>query len=234
MVNQSMPIESATITVTGDGADGTAVQIYTADGFVAGSDGALVIPAEGSFVLDIQTVAIYPFETQTLGAGCPEWVSLEDVTEGGTKPAICVKGTAPQGVDGPVSMVVNGVIDGETHTFPSATDALVLTVTEAEPDVDGDGDTQDNPVFMTEYGGPVGLGFMNKRRLRLYIDSVEYTAGGLDVPAFFVAESLVSVSARGGCMAQLDEANQRVVLYTASGEEMSGTVEALTIVLIGH
>ena len=91
MTNARMPIESATITVTGEGAPGVPSAVYDQDGLVPGMDGALVIPPKGSFTMEVQTDVVYPYDTQTLGGGCPEWITLEDATESGKTPRLRVK-----------------------------------------------------------------------------------------------------------------------------------------------
>lgn len=223
MTNSKMPITSATITVTGEGAAGSPVQIYDADGIIPGTDYALIVPPKGSFVLDIDTVDIYPFETQTIGGGSFEFITLEDVTNKGTVPKIRVNGTVPEGFEGPAAFTINGVFDSITYTFPLDTAPFVITVLEPE----------------VEYGFEmvddiVGLGFFNKRRLRLHADSVEYVAGGLQIPADFKATQVVNVSAKGGVTGYLDVENQRVLLYTKAGTEAKGTLEGVSIILIGE
>ena len=67
MTSIKMPIVSATLTVTGDGASGEAQLIYDSEGFVVGMENALTVPPKGTFTLDIVTTQVYPFDTQTLG-----------------------------------------------------------------------------------------------------------------------------------------------------------------------
>lgn len=82
--------------------------------------------------------------------------------------------------------------------------------------------------------GPVGAGFNGLRRFILKAESVEYPAGGFEVPERFYPEAILEASADGGIMSWYDAENRRIVLYTAHGVEASGTLEKVTIVLIGR
>lgn len=224
MANQRMPIESATITVSGDGASGQPVQVYDADGFIAGTESALVMPPKGSFVLDIVSQYVFPFESQTLGGGCPEWIVLEDVTGGGREPKIRVKGTAPEGVTGGVSFSINGVYDGITYTFPMDDAPMAIAVKDIETRVEG---------IAYPDGGPVGGGFLNMRRLIMTADTLNYQQGGFAIPKG-VEPLLVTASVKGGAMAYFDPETGKVLLYTAAGKEASGTLEDVTVTVIGY
>lgn len=83
-------------------------------------------------------------------------------------------------------------------------------------------------------GGVVGGGFNGFKRLIMSADAVDYVAGGFDVPKGFNADALIEASVKGGIMAWFDRANRKVVLYTANGKEASGTLNDVTLVLIGH
>ena len=181
------------------------------------------MPPKGSFVLDIDTVEVYPFDTQTIGGGSFEWVTLEDVTNGGTVPKMRVKGTVPDGFDGAVSFTVNGVYDGITYTFPLDSAPFVITVESIVPE---------NVFELVD--DMLGLGFFNKRRLRMHADRIEYVAGGLPVPNEFKATGLVNVSAKGGYMGYLDVENQRIMFLTKAGTEASGALEDVSVILIGE
>ena len=82
--------------------------------------------------------------------------------------------------------------------------------------------------------GPVGAGFNGLRRLIMRAASVDYTAGGIELPEKFLPEDLIEVTAKGGIMGWLDRTNRKVVLYTANGKEATGTLTDVSIVLIGH
>ena len=224
MTNSIMPITSATITVTGDGASGSPVQIYDGDGVIPGTDSACIIPPKGSFVLDIDTVDVYPFDTQTLGGGSFEWISLEDVTNGGTVPKLRVKGTAPDGFEGPASFTVNGVHDGATYTFPGEDRPFVMTVESSESELVG--------MYIVE-NGTGGLGFLTMRRLIMRADICEYTAGGIPIPDGIEVEALACVSAKGGYLGWYDRENRKVLLYTAPGKEAKGSIEDITLIFLG-
>ena len=83
-------------------------------------------------------------------------------------------------------------------------------------------------------GGVVGGGFNGFRRLIMRADVVDYVAGGFEVPSGFHADTLLEASVKGGILAWFDRTNGKVVLYTANGKEASGTLNDVTIVLIGH
>lgn len=224
MTSIKMPIVSATLTVTGDGASGGAQQIYDSEGFIVGMENVLTVPSKGTFTLDIVTTQVYPFDTQTLGGGAPEWVTLQDATNKGTVAAIRVTGTAPEGFTGAVPVIVNGMFGGEEYSFPDGEEPLTLAVKEISKGI----------TFTYEDGGPVGLGFFNRRRLRIRIDSISYVAGGLQIPYDFHAEDIIAISAKGGYLAYLDKENQRVQLFISTSTEASGTIEDLSIMLIGQ
>lgn len=226
MAAQKMPISSATITVD----SGETVQIYDQYGYIAGTDDALVVPPEGSFVLEITTQDIYAFEGQSLGGGGPEWVVLEDATVGGTVAKIKVVGTAPAGVEGPVTFTVNGQLDGDTYVFPDVDVPLSLTVTESEVEP-----IEDETSWTFPDGADVGGGFLNLRRLRMHADSVTYPEGGITLPAEILPEAIVSVTAKGGILSELDRATGTLRLYTANGTEAVGeTLEDVDIVILGR
>ena len=82
--------------------------------------------------------------------------------------------------------------------------------------------------------GPVGAGFNGLKRLIMKADSVDYPAGGFDVPPRFLPYAIVEASAKGGIMSWYDKANNKIVLYTANGTEASGTLTDLTIVMVGN
>ena len=94
--------------------------------------------------------------------------------------------------------------------------------------------TVSNTIWQYPDGGVVGGGFNGFRRLIMRADSVDYTAGGFDIPAGFNADSLMEASVKGGVLAWYDRANRKVVLYTANGKEATGTLTDVSIVLIGH
>lgn len=220
MANSKMPIQSATIQVDG----GEAVQVYDGNGFIAGMDEHMTIPEGGTFTMTVQTDDVYPFETQTLGGGCPEWIVLQDATEAGTAPRLKVTGTAPDGVTGGVTFVINGVLDGVTYTFPTEDEPVSIAVETPAPSI----------VWEYEDGGSVGAGFFNLRRLIMKADTIEYTPGGIDVSSLITPKAVVGVSAKGGYMAKLDKSTGKVRLYTANSTEASGTVEDLTLVVLGR
>lgn len=83
-------------------------------------------------------------------------------------------------------------------------------------------------------GGVVGGGFNGFKRLIMKADTVDYVAGGFDVPRGFNADALMEASVKGGMMAWFDRANRKVVLYTANGTEATGTLTDVTFVFIGH
>ena len=83
-------------------------------------------------------------------------------------------------------------------------------------------------------GGVVGGGFNGFKRLIMKADTVDYVAGGFDVPRGFNADALMEASVKGGMMAWFDRANRKVVLYTANGTEATGTLTDVTLVFIGH
>lgn len=224
MANQRMPIESATITVSGDGASGQPVQVYDADGFIAGTESALVMPPKGSFVLDIAAQYVFPFESQTLGGGCPEWITLEDVTDGGKEARIRVKGTAPEGVTGGVAFAINGEYDGITYTFPMDDAPMALAIRDIETRVEG---------IIYPDGGPVGGGFLNLRRLIMRADTLNYQQGGFEIQRN-IEPLLVTASVKGGAMAYFDPETGKVLLYTAAGKEATGVLEDVTMTVIGY
>ena len=226
MTNADMPITSATITVTGDGAAGSPVQVYDSAGFIPGTEYALTVPPKGSFVLDIDTVEVYPFDTQTIGGGSFEWVTLEDVTNGGTVPKMRVKGTAPDGFEGSVSFTVNGVYDGITYTFPDSEHPLALAVKSKGP--------EPTVGLRIVPDGIGGLGFYTRRRLIMKADICEYSAGGIPIPDGIDVDALVCVSAKGGYLGWFDRENGKVVLYTAPGKEATGTIEDVTFIFLGN
>lgn len=82
--------------------------------------------------------------------------------------------------------------------------------------------------------GVVGGGFNGFRRLIMSSDSVDYVAGGFSIPEGFTPTAVISAEAKGGVMAWYDAQNRKVLLYTARDTEITGTVENLTIVMIGH
>ena len=83
-------------------------------------------------------------------------------------------------------------------------------------------------------GGVVGGGFNGFKRLIMRADAVDYVAGGFAIPKGFYADTLLEASVKGGAMAWFDRTNNKVLLYTANGKEASGTMNDVTIVLIGH
>lgn len=231
MASIKMPIESATITVS-DGESSESVQIYDAVGLIPDTEHALVIPPSGSFRLDVVATRTYAYETQTLGGGCPEWVILMDSTEGGTMPYLSVEGTAPQGFDGPVNITINGVYEDVTYTFPGPDTALSLTVMESD---EGEPTVPAEDIEWTyPDGADVGGGFLNLRRFIVHADSLMYRTGGVSLPTDLDVEAVIEVSAKGGLLGCYDREAEKLVLYTASGVEAQGTLEDVTVVVLGR
>ena len=83
-------------------------------------------------------------------------------------------------------------------------------------------------------GGVVGGGFNGFKRLIMRADAVDYVEGGFAIPKGFYADTLLEASVKGGAMAWFDRTNNKVLLYTANGKEAAGTLNDVTIVLIGH
>lgn len=230
MTNSKMPIQSATITVTGTGASGTPIQVYDASGLIPNTESAFVIPPGGSFTFDITTSMVFPFESQTLGGGCPEWITLEDVTEGGTQPAIRVKGTVPGDtsgsvVSGGVTFTVNAAYDGIEYTFPAESAPVSLSI----------GSVASAVTLTLEEGGPLGLGFFNGRRLIMEAEFYRYTPGGIPIPFYskdfkFI---LLCATAKGGVLGHLNLDRDRILLFNRNGEEADGLLQDVCIVLIG-
>lgn len=124
-----------------------------------------------------------------------------------------------------------GLPDG-TGKYSLAIKATPGTVTSGTP---GAGVSVSVPIaWVLPDKGPVGAGFNGLRRLIMRADSVDYTAGGIDVPIGFQLEDIIEVSAKGGVTAWFDRANRKIVIYTANGKEATGTLNDVTLVLIGH
>lgn len=85
------------------------------------------------------------------------------------------------------------------------------------------------PVFR----GTNGFGFAGLSGAIFQLDSIEYTAGGIDVPlsASFSPAALLSVSADGGITGYFD--GQKIKLYRGASE-VSGTLTNLQIIMLGH
>lgn len=82
-------------------------------------------------------------------------------------------------------------------------------------------------------GAAVGGGFGGLRRLILTCPSLGYSGGfAVPVPGFGPV-AVTGASARGGIDAWLDPETGLIHLYRA-GSEVSGTVEGLTLVMVGH
>lgn len=82
-------------------------------------------------------------------------------------------------------------------------------------------------------GGPCGVGFTGSKRFVMHRDSFEYPTGGFEIPCGFEVRGVISVSVEGGCMYWFDTENGKLVLYKSNGKEISGTVNDITVILIG-
>ena len=83
-------------------------------------------------------------------------------------------------------------------------------------------------------GGVTGGGLMNMRRLVMSCNRLQYTAGGISLPtADFRPYSVLSASAKGGLTGYYDAGTNKVVLYRGS-KEVSGTLEDVTLIMVGH
>lgn len=145
---------------------------------------------------------------------------------------------------------VRGSSEGDASlTMPNGT-TVTLTSTlsddgtyeisiDASEGVTVSGSLRDGAVMDTDVGwtlpdgGPVGLGFNGLRRLIMRGASVEYPAGGFLIPAGFRVVAVLEASVEGGVMSWYDRENDRLVLYSANGVEVSGTLTDVTIVLVG-
>ena len=97
-----------------------------------------------------------------------------------------------------------------------------------------DGATVDIPIDWTYVeGGPQGGAFLGFKRFVLHADSIDYPTGGIEIPARFRLKGIVCASAKGGVVPYLDTATKRVVLYQ-NGAEASGTLEDVTLIVIGN
>ena len=82
--------------------------------------------------------------------------------------------------------------------------------------------------------GVVGGGFNGLKRLIMRAETVDYAAGGFELPDGFEPVALMEASVSGGCLSHLDRANRKVILYSARSKEMTGTLTDVTIVVVGH
>lgn len=97
-----------------------------------------------------------------------------------------------------------------------------------------DGATVDIPIDWTYVeGGPQGGAFLGFKRFVLHADSIDYPTGGIEIPARFRLKGIVCASAKGGVVPYLDTATRRVILYQ-NGAEASGTLEDVTLIVIGN
>jgi len=83
-------------------------------------------------------------------------------------------------------------------------------------------------------GGVMGGGFGGLRRSILTCDALEYKTGGFKLPLInFTLVAVIGASAKNGVDAWYDESTGNILLYR-SGKEVSGTIEKLTLVMVGH
>jgi len=83
-------------------------------------------------------------------------------------------------------------------------------------------------------GGVVGIGFFGYRRAVIHNDSIEYEAGGFDVPVRgFVPTCIIGCMARGGCDAYYNPETKKIQLYR-NGTEITERLFDVTIVMIGQ
>lgn len=81
--------------------------------------------------------------------------------------------------------------------------------------------------------GSNGVGFLGLSGAIFQLDSVEYVAGGINAPmsASFTPVALLSASAEGGVVGYFD--GQKIKLYRG-GNEVSGTLSHLQLIMLGH
>lgn len=83
-------------------------------------------------------------------------------------------------------------------------------------------------------GGAVGGGMLNLRRLIMTRERHDYAAGGIPASEIgFEPYMVLAVSAKGGLTGYFDPVARKIVLYRGT-KEVTGTVEDLRIVLLGH
>lgn len=82
--------------------------------------------------------------------------------------------------------------------------------------------------------GMVGGGFNGWRRLIIRKTSVDYTAGGIDIPDVGASEAvLLGVSAKGGLSGYWDSSAGKLVLYKGT-KEVTGTIDDLSVIFLCH
>lgn len=83
-------------------------------------------------------------------------------------------------------------------------------------------------------GGVAGLGFMSLKRLIMHNDSIEYEAGGFDLPMRnFTPMCILGCMAKGGCDAYYNAETKKIELYRG-GVELNERIFDVTIVMIGQ
>lgn len=83
-------------------------------------------------------------------------------------------------------------------------------------------------------GGACGGGFLSTRRLIMTRTRFDYQSGGIELPVEgFEPIAVLSASAKGGLTGYYDPDTRKVILYKGA-KEASGTLENLSITLIGH
>ena len=105
---------------------------------------------------------------------------------------------------------------------------------EAEIDEDGNIIVEKEVEWTFPEGGTSGMGFMSKKTVIMHNDSIEYEAGGFDVPIrYFSPICIVGCMARNGCDAYYNRETKKIQLFR-SGVELSERVYDVTIVMIGQ
>ena len=83
-------------------------------------------------------------------------------------------------------------------------------------------------------GGIAGMGFMRYKNVVMHNDSIEYEAGGFDIPIrYFTPVCIVGCMAKKGCDAYYNKDTKKIQLYR-NGVELNERVYDVTIVMIGQ
>lgn len=127
---------------------------------------------------------------------------------------------------------VKGIIKGGTYKGAVSED-LVSSGFVLELLPDGRYGVTDDAWFMPDQG-VAGGGFVGLRRLVLTKNSLDYKAGGIDVPLAGLKPIMcLSASARGGVAGWYDTVNMKLHLYR-NGTESDDRFRSLTVILIGY
>ena len=105
---------------------------------------------------------------------------------------------------------------------------------EAKIDEDGNIIVEKEIEWTFPNGGIAGMGFMRYKNVVMHNDSIEYEAGGFDVPIrYFTPVCIMGCMAKNGCDAYYNKDTKKIQLFR-NGVELNERVFDVTIVMIGQ